>query len=96
MNDFIIKKSSLLWFPYSLGLTGKAFNEGFISYNNLVEKKTDGNEDPIDEKFINSRKLRVAQHEFMKDIDNAMGAKNIENYIIGAIKDQHGYPNGII
>jgi len=32
----------------------------------------------------------------MKDIDNALGAKNIENYMIGAIKDQYGYPNGII
>jgi hypothetical protein len=96
MNDFILKKSQLLWFPCTLGLTGKAFNEGYISYNNLVEKKTDGNEDPIDERFIKTRKLRVAQHEFMKDIDNAMGAKDIENYLIGAIRDSHGYPNGII
>ena len=60
MNDFILKKSQLLWFPCSLGLTGKAFNEGYISYNNLVEKKTDGNEGPIDERFIKTRKLRVA------------------------------------
>ena len=86
----------MLWFPCTLGLTGKAFNEGYISFNNLVEKKTDGNEDPIDDRIMKSRKLRIAQHEFMKDIDNALGAKNIENYMIGAIKDQYGYPNGII
>lgn len=96
MNDFIIKKNSLLWFPCTLGLTGKAFNEGFISYNNLVQKKSDGNEDQIDEQFEKTRRLKVSQHEFMKDIDNSLGAKNIENYMIGSIKDQFGYPNGII
>ncbi len=32
----------------------------------------------------------------MKDIDNSLGAKNIENYIIGAFKDQYGQSNGII
>ncbi len=58
MNDFIIKKNQILWFPFSLGLTGRAFKDQCIAYNNLVEKKADNNADLIDEEFTKSRKLR--------------------------------------
>ena len=85
MNDFIIKARQILWFPCTLGLTSKAFAEGNIAYANLVAKISDGNEDPIDERFIRQRQILNDHSKFMNDIDNSMGARNIQNYIIGSV-----------
>jgi len=52
MNDFIIKKNQVLWYPCTLGLTGKAFLEGFIAFQNLKPKRSDGNDEPLDEAFF--------------------------------------------
>lgn len=71
-----------------MGLTGKAFQEGYISFMNLVAaNKFDVTVEPIDEAFMNQFKIKCAHNEFMKDIDNSIGAKNFENYMIGSIKD---------
>jgi hypothetical protein len=73
MNDFIIKKSQVLWYPCTLGLTGKAFLENFIAFNNIKHKVSDGNEEPLDENYVIKRRLKIAHHEFMNDIDNPIG-----------------------
>lgn len=96
MNDFVIKSKHILWFPCQLGLTGKAFQEDFLCFNNLVDKKTSGSEGIMTEKYFKEKKLRVAQHEFMRDIDNSLGAKQFDNYIIGAIYDPFNKPNGLL
>jgi hypothetical protein len=73
MNDFIIKKSQVLWYPCTLGLTGKAFLENFIAFNNIKHKVSDGNEEPLDENYVIKRRLKIAHQEFMNDIDNPIG-----------------------
>lgn len=90
MNDFIVKPKEVLWFPCSLGLTSRAFNEDYICYNNIKKKRPICPVDPIDERYKKRLRVRCEPTEFLKDIDNSLGAKNIENYIIVAIKDPNG------
>jgi hypothetical protein len=95
--DFIVKPKDLLWFPCRLGLTGKAFLEGQISFNNLVEKKSSCPVEAMTEQYLNKNRLRIPnQGEFSKDIDNSLGAKEFENYLIGAIYDEDGLPSGLL
>lgn len=51
MNDFIIKDTQVLWYPCTLGLTGKAFLEDFIAFHNIKPKVSDGNEEPLDSNY---------------------------------------------
>ena len=85
MNDFVIKSKNVLYFPSTLGLSGRCFQKRHIYFNNLVHKKLEGTEDVIDEDYMRANKLKKAQHKFMNDIDNSLGAKNFDNYLIGAL-----------
>ena len=96
MNDFVIKTKHVLWFPCTLGLTGRAFQQGQVLYHNIVDKRADGAEDPIDEAFLHDHNVKCIPHEFMKDIDNSLGAKAFANYMIGAIYDLEGNANGAL
>ena len=96
MNDFIIKESQVLWYPCTLGLTGKTFLEDFLAFHNIKIKVSDGNEEPIDENYIRRRKLRQAHHEFMNDIDNPIGTPDLESYLIGSIRNHKGEKNGLL
>lgn len=95
--DFIVKPKDLLWYPCRLGLTGKAFVEGEISFNNLVEKKSSCPVEPLSEAYLSKYRVRIpGPGEFSKEIDNSMGAKEFDNYMIGAINDEDGLPNCLI
>ncbi|TNV86032.1 hypothetical protein FGO68_gene9073 [Halteria grandinella] len=96
MNDFIIKQKEILWFPCTLGLTNRAFKEGYICFNNIVQKRSRCPVSPLTDKQLKQKRLRTAQHEFMDDIDNSLGAKNIENYVILSIVDHNGHSNGML
>lgn len=96
MNDFIIKDSQILWYPCTLGLTGKSFLEDFIAFHNIKAKVSDGNEEPIDDNYIKRRKLKQTHHEFMNDIDNPIGAQDLESYLIGSIRNYRGEKNGLL
>jgi hypothetical protein len=86
MNDFIIKANQVIWISSRLGLTGRAFQDGAIAFNNLgVQRAIEESNDPMQASFYKRLNLRVAQHEFMGNIDNIVSAKDFNNYMIGAI-----------
>lgn len=94
--DFVIKPQELSWFPTTLGLTSKTFEYREVALENLVAKKSECPVTQITEGYKKRNKLRMSHLEFNKDIDNSIGAKRIDNYLIGAMIGEGDHSNGMI
>ncbi len=94
--DFIIKPQELSWFPTTLGLSHKAFENKEIALENLVPKKSECPVTAVTEDYKARNKVRMSHIEFNKDIDNSIGAKKIENYLIGSMIGDDRNSNGLI
>eukprot|EP00347_Sterkiella_histriomuscorum_P005349 403356949 len=95
ITDLTLTEKQLIWFPCSMGQTGYAFK------NNTYLVQNDGKKRFINIPQIgyqnNGEPLPPVNVEFMSDIDNSKGVRNLENYLIGSLQGgENQQANGII
>lgn len=89
MSELTLSEKQLIWYPCTLGQTGFVFkNDTYIVQNDAKKK------------FISlTLEKDQSQHvvEYMSDVDNCIGVKKIENYMIGVLRGgDFNKPNGVV